>query len=383
MPLLLLAAFIFLFPLVSCDKHTPEEDIETMKKEALAQYAAVVLASYNDSYQLADTLRQTIDIFLQNPTQAGFEACRSAWLAARLPYGQTEAFRFYSGPIDDANGPEGLLNGWPLDESFVDYVDGNPNAGIINNPNQNQTIDRDLLVGLNELFSEESIFTGYHAVEFLLWGQDHNTSGPGARPYTDYLTDGSGTAAHQDRRAQYLRVVSDLIPENLAYVRDAWTESGTYLQKFLNGFGTPKSIGLVFSGLGEFTSDELAGERMFVAIDLKDQEHEHSCFSDNTLNDLKMNILGVKNVYMGTYTRVDGTVLKGRSFYEIAQKTAPDKAESTRLALEDAIAKIDAIPAPFDQTILYNPDPVAAAIASLHDLSDKLIDLGKAIGGEF
>lgn len=367
----------------NCHKHDSEEDIETLKKEALTQYAAIVLAGYEDSYNTAELLRLRIEAFLQSPTQSGFELCKTAWLDARLPYGQTEAFRFYGGPIDDANGPEGFLNGWPVDESFIDYVVGNPNAGIINNPSQTPTIDRNLLMGLNELFSEESIFTGYHPVEFLLWGQDMNADGPGMRPYTDYLTDGTGTAAHQDRRAQYLSIVASLIPDNLAYVRDQWTTNGAYRQKFLNEFETKKSIGLIFSGMGEFTSDELPGERMFVAIDLKDQEHEHSCFSDNTLNDLKMNILGVKNVYMGAYTRVDGTVLTGRSFYEVAKKIAPEKAEAAKEALDDAIAKIDAIPAPFDQTILYNPAPVSAAIASLHQLSDRLIEVGKAIGGEF
>ena len=58
---------------------------------------------------------------------------RKAWLAAREPYGQTEAFRFYGGPIDDAKGPEGRINAWPLDEAYIDSVKGKAGSGIINN----------------------------------------------------------------------------------------------------------------------------------------------------------------------------------------------------------------------------------------------------------
>lgn len=376
---LLLLTFTFSF----CDKKSPEDEVEQLKKEALENYAAIVSANYDDCYNSAEAFKFAVNAFLASPTSGGFEDCKTIWLEARNPYGQSEAYRFYGGPIDDGDGPEGLINAWPMDEVFVDYVAGNPDAGIINNPGQYPTITKDLLIGLNELFSEESIFSGYHAAEFLLWGQDFNTLGPGSRPFTDYVTNGSGTAAHQDRRALYLQVVTDLLLENLDQVRSEWTSNGAYRQQFLNTFTVKKSLGLIFSGLAEFTKGEIAGERMFVAIDVQDQEHEHSCFSDNTINDLKMNILGVKNVYYGAYTRVDGTTVSGRSFASIAQKIDAAKATALEDALLDAEQKIDAIPGPFDQTILVNTAPVEAAIASLRVLHDHLLEVGMAIGGEF
>lgn len=365
----------------SCKKTTEPEDIEQLKKEALQQYADMVLASYDDSYNTADVLRQQIETFLLAPSESGFEACKAAWLASRSPYGQTEAYRFYAGPIDNADGPEGLLNAWPMDESFVDYVVGNPNAGIINNPNQHQEINKQLLVGLNELFSEQSIFSGYHAAEFLLWGQDLNANGPGNRPYTDYVN--GGTAANHERRGTYLKVVAELMLDHLNYVRNEWKTTGAYRNEFLTSNETKKSMGLIFSGLEEFTYDELAGERMFVAIDLKDQEHEHSCFSDNTITDIKMNLQGIRNVYFGTYTRIDGTVFSGRSFDEIAGKIDPVKAKAVRDAFTDADIKVSAIPAPFDQTIVNNPEAVMPAIEALRVLGLQLADIGRAIGAEF
>ncbi|MBP6812176.1 MAG: peptidase M75, partial [Saprospiraceae bacterium] len=139
-----------------------DNSVEPLKKEALEQYANLVLANYDDSYNTALTLKQAIDAFLAAPTDAGFQACKTAWLNARNPYGQTEAFRFYGGPIDDADGPEGMINAWPMDENFIDYVQGQPNAGIINNPAAQPVINKQVLVGLNEVLSETAIFTGWH-----------------------------------------------------------------------------------------------------------------------------------------------------------------------------------------------------------------------------
>jgi putative iron-regulated protein len=376
--LALLGATLFF----SCDKKN-EDDIEQLKKEALTRYADLVLESYEDSYDAALTMKQAIDAFLANPTDAGFQACKDAWLAARNPYGQTEAYRFYGGPIDDADGPEGLINAWPMDENFIDYVQGEPNAGLINNPGAQPVISKEVLIGLNELFSEESIFTGWHAIEFLLWGQDLSTSGPGARPYTDYITGGGGTAANQDRRGQYLRVATELLLEHLAQVRDEWKPGAAYREEFLNEKTSAEAMGLIFFGLREFTVTEVAGERMTVAIDTKDQEHEHSCFADNTIADLQMNLLGIKNIYFGNYTFVNGATSTGRSFSEIAEKLDRTKADALRAAFADAEAKLNAIPAPFDQTIVNNSTIVEPAIAAIQVLGNQLAEVGRAIGAEF
>jgi putative iron-regulated protein len=143
-------------------------------------------------------------------------AAKQAWLDSRDPYLQTEVYRVYDGPIDTPDdGPEGLLNAWPLDEQYIDYVVGDDDAGIING---DDTIDAATLEGLNEVGGEKNVATGYHAVEFLLWGQDLSETGPGERSYTDYVRDGSGTAANQDRRGTYLNVVGTMLVEHLSGV---------------------------------------------------------------------------------------------------------------------------------------------------------------------
>ena len=369
-----------LFP--SC-KNQDFSDEEDLKRAALEQYATLVLANYDECYNSAVSMKQTIDQFLAAPSATGFEACKTAWLEARIPYGQSEAFRFYAGPIDDADGPEGLINAWPMDENFIDYVQGQPNAGLINNPAAQPVINKELLVGLNEVLSETAIFTGWHAIEFLLWGQDFSTSGPGARPYTDYIVGGGGTAANQERRAQYLRVVVDLLIEHIGQVRDEWKVGGTYREEFLGQKTNAEAMGLIFFGMKEFTKTELSGERMFVAIDTQDQEHEHSCFSDNTLVDLKMNLKGIKNVYFGIYETANGTKISDRSFKDIVNLLDAEKATAVQLAFDDAETKMNAIPAPFDQTIVNNPGAITPVIDAIKTLGDRLTEAGIAIGAEF
>ena len=181
-------------------------------EQVVANYADIVHAGYADSHKQAVVLQQALQTLTERPSAAALEAAKNAWKRARIPYGQTEAFRFYGGPIDGADGPEGLINAWPMDEGYVDYVLGNPGAGIINNPDM--PITREHLVALNEQGGEENVSTGYHAIEFLLWGQDLSVDGPGARPVSDY--EGA------PRRVQYLHTVAAQLVEDLQFLVREW-----------------------------------------------------------------------------------------------------------------------------------------------------------------
>ena len=212
--------------LVACGSGASDD----MRAEVVENYADLVHESYQISLDSATTMDEAIDAFVADPNAETLAAAQDAWLTARDDYGPTEAFRFYGGPIDDEeNGVEGLLNAWPLDEAYIDYVDGSPDAGVINLPDEYPTIDADLLVSLNEQGGEANISTGWHAIEFLLWGQDLSTDGAGTRPVEDYTT---GTNA--DRRAAYLTVASDLLLTHLGQMVDAWAPEGdNYRVEFL------------------------------------------------------------------------------------------------------------------------------------------------------
>ena len=287
-----------LLSVVACSTALGFAQDDALKQEVMETYADIVYASYEDSLTLATSLQEEIDTFLADPNETTFAAAKEAWLAAQEPYGQTEAYRFYGGPIDDADGPEPLLNAWPLDEAYVDYVEGAPEAGIVGSPDSYPTIDRDLLVSLNEAGAEENISTGYHAVEFLLWGQDLSAETAGQRPLSDYTT-----AEHAERRAAYLSAATDLLVEYLDDLVRAWNPdvSDNYRAEFL-AMNPDEALTNIMTGVGVLAKSELAGERIFTAYDNQDQEDEHSCFSDNTHRDIITNLQGIENRLILTAT---------------------------------------------------------------------------------
>jgi putative iron-regulated protein len=325
-------------------------------------------------------MKRAIDAFLASPSADTQQAAQKAWRAAREFYGQTEAFRFYGGPIDDDNGPEGRLNAWPMDESYVDKVEGNDNAGLIND--RSFAITRESISEQNERGGEENIATGWHAIEFLLWGQDLSENGPGNRAFTDFV---DGKAANADRRRQYLAVVTDLLIEDLNMLVKAWRPDSklNYRARFVEG--GQESLRKMFVAMGSLSRGELAGERLEVALNSQDQEDEHSCFSDNTHRDAVLNATGIENVWLGRYKRADGTLLQGPAPRDLVAAKDAALADRTSRQIAASVAAASAIQAPFDREIVGAKDApgrqrIQATVNSLVRQSKDLVAAANAVG---
>lgn len=348
---------------------------------AVAQhYATLVHAVYQDNLTLVTQLQTAVDAFLAAPSATTQAAAKKAWLAAREVYGQTEAFRFYGGPIDSAKGPEGRMNAWPMDESFVDSVKGKPNSGLVNN--KKFVINRKNLIAQNERGGEENIATGWHAIEFFLWGQDQSATGPGERSFEDFV---DGKAPNADRRRLYMKTVMDLLADDSADLVKAWAPNVTnnYRAKFEKG--GLESVRKMLVGLGSLSRGELAGERLEVALNSQDQEDEHSCFSDNTHRDAVNNAKGIQNVWLGTYQRVDGSVVSGASLKDLTAQRDAALADKATRQLAESVAAAEAIQAPFDQEILGEKNApgrlrIQKTIASLTQQSKDLVTAANAVG---
>lgn len=305
------------------------------QEEVVENYADIAYAVFDDAYITAQKLHDSIHQFIQAPSEATLTAARKAWLASRVPYQQSETFRFGNTIVDDW---EGQLNAWPLDEGLIDYVADDyqyelGNEGAQANIIANQSIQvgsdkidvskitPELLASLNELAgSEANVATGYHAIEFLLWGQDLHGTKPGAgeRPYSDYVVGEECTNGNCDRRAQYLSAASALLVQDLEWMRAQWSdaEAQNYRSKLL-AESPQDGLRKMMFGMGSLSLGELAGERMKVALEANSTEDEHDCFSDNTHNSHFYNEQGIYNVFSGSYTRVDGTVVKGASIKDL------------------------------------------------------------------
>ncbi|MCO6050447.1 peptidase [Mesorhizobium sp. RP14(2022)] len=338
----------------------PARAAETDPKAVIKTYADIAQAGYEDSLNTAKALDEAVKTLIAEPNDATLEAARTAWKAARVPYQQTEAFRFGNAAVDEW---EGKVNAWPLDEGLIDYVDpsygteSDENALYTANVIANTEIEIDgekvdVSVITPELLSgklqeaggiEANVATGYHAIEFLLWGQDLNGTKPGAgkRPATDYNT-ASCTNGHCDRRAQYLKAATDLLVSDLADMAAKWGPDGE-IRKGLEVEAANTSLSTILTGMGSLSYGELAGERMKLGLLLHDPEEEHDCFSDNTDKSHLYDAIGIRNVYQGRYKRVDGSVVEGPSLQALVE--AADPAIDVELSgkLDASVAAMEAM----------------------------------------
>jgi putative iron-regulated protein len=334
----------------TCAMALPALAAEPTTEAILDTYANVALAGYEDALSTAKALDTAVAALIANPSDETLAAARDAWRAARPSYQETEAFRFGNPIVDDW---EGRVNSWPLDEGLIDYVDASYGAesdenGLYTaNVIANTTISIDgreidatnltpqFLSGtLQEAGGvEANVATGYHAIEFLLWGQDLHGTGPGAgeRPASDY-----STAPNAARRAQYLQSATDLLVSDLEEMVANWTANGA-ARSALKDFG----VSAILTGMGSLSYGEVAGQRMKLGLLLHDPEEEHDCFSDNTYVSHLHDAIGVRNVYEGKYTRVDGRVVEGPSLSALVAARDPALDTELRALLDDTVGKME------------------------------------------
>ena len=326
------------------------------EREVLSHYADIAHAMYEDSLNTARDLQRAVDRLIAQPTEKNLAMARDAWRAARVPYQQTEVYRFGNAIVDDW---EGKVNAWPLDEGLIDYVDADAYgteseentfyaANIIANPTlmvagrtiDATTIDTELLQSLHEVDEvEANVSTGYHAIEFLLWGQDLNGTGPGAgqRPASDFMTGADCTGGNCDRRRAYLTAATDLLIADLEDIVAAWGPDGE-ARAALEALSATGQVAVMLTGMGSLSYGELAGERMQLGLMLHDPEEEHDCFSDNTHNSHYDDARGIYNVYHGRYQRIDGSVVEGPSLASLVSAAAADLDAEMRAGLDATAA---------------------------------------------
>ena len=358
------------------------------RRAVIENYANIVLATYEDAIEAARALDRAIDELIANPSEDRLEAARAQWKAARIPYGYSEAFRFYGGPIDDEDGPESRLNGWPLDENHIDAVsldayNAAPGENIIGNVPKFPEITPELIAAQNEAGGEKNIASGYHAIEFLLWGQDFNTppDAAGQRPHTDFVATGDAGATNA-RRGQYLKAATTLLIRDLESVAAQWRtpEPGqeNYRTSLISG-DVPTALKRMFTGAAALAEVEMAGERMNVPLLSSDQEEEQSCFSDTTSADLRANAAGIEHVYYGKYTRSNGSTVSGPSLAELVRAKDERVAEEMDARIARVREAVHAIETPFDREIRsHNADGQARVQKAIDALRAEALSLTRA-----
>jgi putative iron-regulated protein len=327
------------------------------EQSVLKHYADIAQAGYSDSLATAKLLENAVNQLVVKPTTKNLNLARQAWVASRVPYQQTEVFRFGNPIVDDW---EGKVNAWPLDEGLIDYVatsygeasDANNlySANIIANKElllSGNTIDisditpallSDTLHEVDDV--EANVVTGYHAIEFLLWGQDLNgtNAGAGNRPVSDFDTVNC-TGGNCDRRIQFLQTAVQLLITDLEWMSNQWGATGEARANIENN-DSSAGLAVILTGMGSLSYGELAGERMKLGLILHDPEEEHDCFSDNTHYSHYYDALGIQNVYTGRYLRTNGKLLEGPSIADLVLAKNPEADNMLLSKLDSTISKM-------------------------------------------
>ncbi|WP_420427664.1 imelysin family protein [Algiphilus sp.] len=390
--------------LSACSPGTPDVS------EVLDSYRAVAHAAYAESHARAVTLAQRVEDLVAAPGPDTLAAARQAWRAARVPYSQSEGLRFGNWFVDEW---ETRVNAWPVDEGFIDYVADGYAASEANRHSRlsvvtapavtigGRTIELEplswaKLEGLHALSDHESnVATGFHTIEFLLWGQDlhGHTPGAGERPWTDYsrdaatCTDGPRRAplAHCQRRGAYLITSAHYLAHQLTLMRARWADAeGSYGDRLVRG-DAKEGLRRALFGLASMSGEELASERMQVALMAGSPEEEQDCFSDDTHQSLYFNAVGIENLYRGRF----GEQTFSPSLSDLAQAVNPELAKRIDRALTDTRDSLQAIREaadtgrPFD--VLIAPDAheghalIRTAMAHLHAQTAAFEALGEAL----
>ncbi len=347
------------------------------EKDVIENYADIAFANYNDALMTARDLSSAIDKLLNSPSASTLASAKSAWKTARVPYQQSEVFRFGNPVVDDW---EGQLNAWPLDEGLIDYVSADNydyelgNEGAIANIVANTslkvgsetldtgTITPELLASLNELGgSEANVASGYHAIEFLLWGQDLNGSNAGAgnRPASDFALGSACTNGNCDRRRDYLKAAVALLITDLEYMVGEWaTGTKNNYRAGLLSENSDNAMRRILFGMGSLALGELAGERMKVALEANSYEDEHDCFSDNTHYSHFYNAQGIRNLYFGSYVATAGDSVSGPGIKDLLEtldselaKSLTAKFDATKVAMTAIVNSAENQGMYFDQMI--------------------------------
>ncbi len=349
----------------------------------LLNYSNIAEAKYKDALTLAKKMHRSIERFMKDPNESNFNEVKDSWLEARTVYQQTEVFRFGNPIVDDW---EGKVNAWPLDEGLIDYVDTTnyyptendfSNFNVIANKKlkvEGEFVDASI-INTNLLSSklheiggnEANVAIGYHAIEFLLWGQDLNgtKSGSGNRSYTDFDLKNC-TNDNCDRRREYLIAASQLLIEDLKYIHSVWSPKGKARQDLLND--QKNGLKRILIGMGSLSYGELAGERMKLGLMLHDPEEEHDCFSDNTHNSHYYNVVGINNVFLGKYKSLDGKVVTGPSISSLLSEVDYGLNKKTKKSIKNTLKSMKKIVKSANKGVTYD-----MLIAEGNEKGNKLI----------
>ena len=188
----------------------------------------------------------------------------------------------------------------------------------------------------------------------------------------------NGHADLLEVRGHVIEIEVDLLVVPLESLVDAWQDDQDNYRKAFLDAPVQDSLARALSGMIVLSGFETGGERLQTALDSGDQEDEHSCFSDNTHRDMIQDIQGIQNVYLGSYTREDGSRIEGKGIKDVIAARDTTLAADLDAKIQQSLDLAKALQTPFDQEIAPGNTEgrarVTALITSLREQEELLQD---------
>ena len=313
----------------------------------------VVIDTYYDLRQKAIALREAVEsIDVDNGTQADVQAAADAWVAARIPWEQSEAWLF--GPVD-FHGHDPALDSWPVNRTDLDAV-------LASSDELTEQY-------ISALPPEEK---GFHTVEYLLFREGET------RNLSDFTS----------REIEYLVATAKDIESTAVELHEDWAEGAEPYGDVLKSAGQDGNTVYtsLLSGIEEIISgmsiilDEVANGKIADPYDEQDVELVESQFSFNSLEDFAHDIVGVLNAYKGCRVSdnldlpAEDRTCEADGLDDLIAQSDSALAEAVETEINAAIDAILAISQPFRDAITDagQADEIEAAQEAINDVFETL-----------
>lgn len=358
---------------------------ENQKEALIRNHAAIAYAVYSDALFQATNLQTAIASFVTDPTDDGLSESRLAWRNAYYAYLQCAALQFSNGPVDDDRDLSRQIGKWPINPSLIDYTTGQF-GGLISDSAELPNVTLDALQALNGPDVNRPTTIGFHAIEFLLWGEDDDDVAlltAGNRTFLDY-NGADSSIQNTVRRSKYLRVCSEILVSQLGVLTNEWDSLGSknYRKDFI-GLEVNSALKNILTGMGTLAKSEISERALEKPVSASSQDLEVSNYSDNTITDFIAMTNSLDIFYRGTYTPLTSLDIKGKSVEDLIGEANPELADQVDKKLIECLELVNAIPTPYDWQAAQESEFGAESIAGAATALAELEALFKEVAREF
>jgi putative iron-regulated protein len=363
------------------------KNVSEAKQLFVSNYSNIAEAASRSALSQGVALKEAVSAFVKDPKAETHLLAKVSWMRARLPFLQSGFSHVIAESGKVGSDISNRLNGWPIDLGHIDYTCLMAGGNIISSKEKYPTITSELLRSMNLKAGESDFTTGYHVIEFLLWGEDLDKESSGKRSFKDYDKNNSELAK---RRADYLLTCCDLLIQDLEDLVSEWdTESKNNLRSSLESMPSDQAI-IKILGMVSFLADDLAKSQIGSIISKSATFKEQSTFSDTTHFDFLHTVAGISNLAAGAYVGLDGKLqVLGLGLIGLAEQIPNSRADKIRSLINNAMKSAQAFKGPFDQfnqegKNLSPPEnstvTLKALSESLHAFSKEINALSKGLG---